>query len=185
MPIPAPTRLPTDVPIPAPTPVPIPAPTAVPIPAPTAVPIPEPTAVPLPAPTAVPILAPTAVPIPAPTAAPIPAPTAVPLPAPTTAASTPCASGDDCSDLSSYYCGIDLTLTGAVLAAQLQARVASPHTVIPYTSSATDCWDALSVLDADPSNADHIIEVYTQASVDVSLQGDTEGWNREHMYALC
>ena len=101
----------------------------------------------------------------------------VPSPAPT----SPCIPSDECSNVSSYYCNTDLSLRGAALATVLQIRVASPHAVIPYTSSSTDCWDALSILDADPSSVDHVIEIYARASVNVSLHGDTSGWNREHM----
>ena len=43
----------------------------------------------------------------------------------------------DC-DADTYYASVDLTLTGSALRAALHARIKSPHTVIPYTSSATD-----------------------------------------------
>ena len=56
----------------------------------------------------------------------------------------------DC-DTDEYYADVDLTLTGSALRAALHARIKSPHTVIPYTSSATDVWDALKVIDADPA----------------------------------
>ena len=73
-------------------------------------------------------------------------------PAPTPAPSAaPTGCGDD------YYADVDLALTGASLRAALQGRVASPHDVVPYTSDATDTWDALYVLDADPSNADNVV----------------------------
>ena len=54
-------------------------------------------------------------------------------------------------DTDDYYADVDLSLTGSALRAALHARIKSPHTVIPYTSSATDVWDALKVIDADPS----------------------------------
>ena len=56
----------------------------------------------------------------------------------------------DC-DTDEYYADVDLTLTGSALRAALHARIKSPHTVIPYTSSATDVWDALKEIDADPA----------------------------------
>lgn len=85
-----------------------------------------------------------------------------------------------CDD--TYYDTVDLSLTGAALRAALRARIASPHEVIPYTSTATDVWDALKVLDADPANAESIIEIYSQRSVAASLSGETDGWNREHLW---
>ncbi|KAH8085613.1 endonuclease I [Aureococcus anophagefferens] len=63
-----------------------------------------------------------------------------------------------------------------------QDRISSPHDVVPYTSDATDTWDALYVLDADPSNADNVVGIYTRRSVAASLSGATDGWNREHLW---
>ena len=85
-------------------------------------------------------------------------------------------------DINSYYADVDLTLTGAALRAALQDRISSPHDVVPYTSDATDTWDALYVLDADPSNADNVVGIYTRRSVAASLSGATDGWNREHLW---
>ena len=62
----------------------------------------------------------------------------------------------DC-DADTYYASVDLTLTGSALRAALHARIKSPHDVIPYTSSATDVWDALKEIDADPNNQDNVL----------------------------
>ena len=45
-----------------------------------------------------------------------------------------------------------------------------------------DAWDALKILDADPANADRVLLLYSRTSIETSLAGDTEGWNREHAY---
>ena len=58
----------------------------------------------------------------------------------------------------------------------------APHNVIPYTSTKTDCWDALSDLDVDPTNPSNVILIYAQRSEPISNQGDSEGWNREHVW---
>ena len=68
---------------------------------------------------------------------------------------------NDC-DTATYYEDVDLTLTGSALRAALHARIKTPHTVIPYTSSATDVWDALKEIDADPSNTDNVLGISIQ-----------------------
>ena len=85
-----------------------------------------------------------------------------------------------CSD--AYYASADLSAEGAALRRGLQAVISDPHEVIPYTSTATDVWDALKVLDADPSNASRVVEIYSGRSVASSSSGRTEGWNREHLW---
>ena len=37
--------------------------------------------------------------------------------------------------------------------------------MIPYTSSATDVWDALKEIDADPSNPDNVLGIYSRRSM--------------------
>ena len=54
--------------------------------------------------------------------------------------------------------------------------------MIPYTSSATDVWDALKVIDADPANPDNVLGIYSRRSMPDSLSGDSDGWNREHSW---
>ena len=88
---------------------------------------------------------------------------------------------NDC-DTATYYEDVDLTLTGSALRAALHARIKTPHTVIPYTSSATDVWDALKEIDADPSNTDNVLGIYSRRSMPDSLSGDSDGWNREHSW---
>ena len=65
----------------------------------------------------------------------------------------------------------------------LRGLVASPHTVIPYTSTATDTWDALRSLDADPANASNVMLIYSDRSEPAAVnQGVSTGWNREHIW---
>ena len=91
------------------------------------------------------------------------------------------ATASDC-DTDDYYADVDLTLTGSALRAALHARIKSPHDVIPYTSSATDVWDALKEIDADPANTDNVLGIYSRRSMPDSLSGDSDGWNREHSW---
>lgn len=84
--------------------------------------------------------------------------------------------------MSTYYADVDMTLTGSALRAALHARGKSPHNVIPYTSTATDVWDALKEIDADPSNTDNVRGIYSRRSMPDSLSGDSDGWNREHSW---
>jgi endonuclease I len=60
------------------------------------------------------------------------------------------------------------------------------HTVFPYTSSATDVWDALKVLDEDPGNPANVLTIYTHQSISKSLQSlggaAWTDWNREHTW---
>ena len=76
------------------------------------------------------------------------------------------------------------SLTGSALQSTLHAHVSmSGVTSLPYTSSTTtDVWDALYVLDGDPKTGGHVIEIYTQRSVPANLSGSTDGWNREHLW---
>lgn len=61
------------------------------------------------------------------------------------------------------------------------------NTVLPYTSSEYDVWDALKETDADPNDETKIILIYTGRSEDKSHQdngsGDNDSWNREHIWA--
>ena len=91
------------------------------------------------------------------------------------------ATAGDC-DTDNYYADVDLTLTGSALRAALHARIKTPHDVIPYTSSATDVWDALKGIDADPANQDNVLGIYSRRSMPDSLSGDSDGWNREHSW---
>ncbi len=79
-------------------------------------------------------------------------------------------------------------LSGTALKTALN-EIIRGHTVIPYTSSATDVWDALKVLDEDPANPANVFLIYTGTS---SPKSDTNGdgntvittasWEREHCW---
>ena len=77
--------------------------------------------------------------------------------------------------------------SGAALKAVLHDRIKG-HVVIPYTSSSTDVWDALMVLDADPGNASNVLLLYSGESRAKVLQDNgtntSNWWNREHVWAL-
>ena len=63
--------------------------------------------------------------------------------------------------------------------------VTQRHNVVPYTSTAVDAWDALKYLDrvkTSEAQLDLVTEIYTQRNVSVDLSGDTDGWNREHIW---
>ena len=87
--------------------------------------------------------------------------------------SAPCDSAD-------FYSGLDTAATGTPLRNALRNLVGS-HNVIPYTSSATDCWDALNVLEQDPEDALNVTLVYSLRSEPKSSSGLASGWNREHV----
>ncbi|MEK7954248.1 endonuclease [Luteolibacter soli] len=78
-------------------------------------------------------------------------------------------------------------LTGTALKSELNQIIRS-HTVIPYTGSGTDVWDALKVLDEDPNNSSNVILVYSGASwpkSDTNGDGNTgtsASWEREHCW---
>ena len=81
------------------------------------------------------------------------------------------ATGADC-DTANYYADVDLTPTGSALRAALHARVKSPHNVIAYTSTATDVWDSLKEIDADPADTVNVLGIYSRRSMPDSLSGD-------------
>ncbi|GMH63542.1 hypothetical protein TrRE_jg11497, partial [Triparma retinervis] len=100
----------------------------------------------------------------------------------------PPASGFSGCEVSDYYASISSDLstystshTPSSLDSVLHDLIAG-HNVIPYTSTKTDCWDALSTLDADPANPDNVILIYAQRSEPISNLGDSSGWNREHVW---
>lgn len=90
-----------------------------------------------------------------------------------------------------YYSGISYLQPGNQptdeaewrdLISQLYSLLRNTHVIIPYTSSSTDVWDALGVLDADPTNASNVILTYSGISMAWSLNGKSAGWNREHVW---
>mmetsp|Transcript_1069 Transcript_1069/g.1693 ORF Transcript_1069/g.1693 Transcript_1069/m.1693 type:complete len:773 (-) Transcript_1069:152-2470(-) len=54
------------------------------------------------------------------------------------------------------------------------------RSIIPYTSTAADCWDAL--MDLDAVNATHIHLIYRDVSIPKEPYGQTDTWNREHVF---
>jgi len=89
-------------------------------------------------------------------------------------------------DTSSYYEDIQTYLDDPFRTTDpistLRQHMAS-HNVIPYTSNTRiDCWDALNVLDADSANASSVVLIYKQTSEPIATQGDSNGWNREHVW---
>ncbi|GMI07297.1 hypothetical protein TrLO_g6106 [Triparma laevis f. longispina] len=92
----------------------------------------------------------------------------------------------DCS-LDNYYLDVSDILSDPTSFTPLEIdsrlkQVISPHTIIPYTSTNTDCWDALNILDADPTNPSNVILIYKQTSEPISTSGLSTGWNREHVW---
>jgi len=88
---------------------------------------------------------------------------------------------------SAYYSAIQstlddpLSLSASELDTILRDHIRG-HTVIPYTSTNVDCWDALNILDADPSDADSVILIYKQTPDLIANGGLSTGWNREHVW---
>lgn len=82
-----------------------------------------------------------------------------------------------------HYYDAAIGKTGAELKAALQIII-SNHTVIPYTSTATDTWDAVKVLDEAPTNSLDVILVYCGIAAPKADQytGPTGTWAREHLW---
>jgi endonuclease I len=58
------------------------------------------------------------------------------------------------------------------------------HTEYPYSSSNTDVWDILKVADRDPNNANNVIGIYSNFSMNAAAEYNSgSGWNREHVWA--
>lgn len=74
--------------------------------------------------------------------------------------------------------------SGNTLKATLH-EIVKGHTVLPYTSTATDTWDALKVLDEDPANAANVILIYSGlTNLKTNQYGGGVGagkWDREHL----
>jgi len=87
---------------------------------------------------------------------------------------------------SNYYAaaGAWSSLNGSALLARLHSHISGDDiNSLPYTSSTNmDTWDALYVLDADESDANRVIELYSQRSVALNMSGLPDGWNREHVW---
>jgi len=72
-------------------------------------------------------------------------------------------------------------LTGAALRAALH-DIIDDHQRFPYSSTATDTWDLLSITDEDPGDAANVLTIYRNASVEKSDHSQSTGWNREHTW---
>lgn len=60
------------------------------------------------------------------------------------------------------------------------------HTIIPYTSSSFDIWDAIEQTDEDPNNPDNVILLYLGTSIPKTSKAQhnqNDYWNREHVWA--
>lgn len=85
---------------------------------------------------------------------------------------------------SNYY-DAAIGLTGTSLKAALN-NIIDGHTVIPYTSSSTDTWDAIMVLDeapGDPASVTLVYSAFTNLKSN-NLSGGGSGvgkWDREHL----
>mmetsp|Transcript_19559 Transcript_19559/g.59193 ORF Transcript_19559/g.59193 Transcript_19559/m.59193 type:complete len:609 (+) Transcript_19559:178-2004(+) len=64
----------------------------------------------------------------------------------------------------------------------LHDLVKANFTSIPYTSNATDVWDALRDIDEDPENANNVLLLYSRRSEPKGAQATPAGWNREHIW---
>ncbi len=78
-----------------------------------------------------------------------------------------------------YYGTVDAT-DSTTLRTTLHA-VIDDHQRFPYTSSGTDTWDILELADQDPNDADHILDVYKNASYH-KIGGGSGVYNREHTW---
>ena len=59
-----------------------------------------------------------------------------------------------------HYYDAAIGKTGAVLKSALH-EVIKGHTVLPYTSTVTDTWDALMTVDEDPLNPANVVLIYS------------------------
>jgi hypothetical protein len=75
------------------------------------------------------------------------------------------------SDPPLHYYDTTIGQTGAALKSALH-EIIKGHTVLPYTSTATDTWDALMDLDEAPSDPASVVLIYSGAGK----------WDREHLW---
>ena len=81
-----------------------------------------------------------------------------------------------------YYNNID-GLSGENLKEALH-NIIKGHTEFPYTSSSTDTWDILKESDADTTNAENVLLIYSGWSVNAAQEYNSgTGWSREHVWA--
>ncbi|MFD0962725.1 endonuclease [Pseudofulvibacter geojedonensis] len=102
------------------------------------------------------------------------------------------------AQIPNYYNGIDFSLTGDALKAELSNLITNTHTTeLPYTSSLTDTWDVLRQTDLNPNNTSEVLLLYGYDDLDAVTKNDSKRdknlschvssciglWNREHVYA--
>ena len=75
--------------------------------------------------------------------------------------------------------------TGANLKAALHNAIKA-HTVLPYTFTATDTWDAIKILDEAPGDSASVVLIYsglTNLKANQYAGGVGTGkWDREHLW---
>lgn len=102
------------------------------------------------------------------------------------------------SQVPSYYSGVDFNNNGASLQAELTTLITTTHTtLLPYTSSSPDTWDAIKQTDLVPGDTENVLLFYgyddfdgiskTDYTRDKDLSCHTSSciglFNREHVYA--
>ena len=100
------------------------------------------------------------------------------------------------AQIPAYYSSVDFTQTGENLKVQLANLITTTHTtMLPYTSSAFDTWDAIMIADEDPHNTANVLLVYGFNDFDAATNNDRSRsenarasstciglWNREHTF---
>jgi endonuclease I len=93
---------------------------------------------------------------------------------------------------SPYYNGFSWTQTGTALKNALATKITTTHT---NNLSYSEVWNALKIVDLDPTNSSNVLLVYgwengtdadatNDRSRDKNLNGGVNGeWNREHIFA--
>jgi len=89
-------------------------------------------------------------------------------------------------DAPTGYYDSALGKTSTALKTSLHSIVAT-HTVLPYTSTQPDVWDALKALDEDPADTTSVILIYSgldalKANQYTGSNGTTGTWDREHLW---
>lgn len=87
------------------------------------------------------------------------------------------------SDVPLHYYDAAIGKTGLALKAALQSIIKN-HTVVPYTATSVDTWDALKVLDEDPTDPNRVVLIYSGFTDLKSEQytGTSGTWDREHLW---
>lgn len=90
----------------------------------------------------------------------------------------------------SYYSSVDFTLSGVALKNELTTLITNTHT---NNLTYAEIWNALKIVDEDPSNPNNVLLVYGWPNTTTGQQaitrskndngGNNGDWNREHTYA--